>query len=76
MANTPWYVYKLRGEAGRSYIGATTNMERRLRQHNGLLKGGARSTRSDKHWVVEELRGPFANQSSALKAEYAWKHPR
>ena len=51
-------------------------MERRLRQHNGLLKGGARSTRSDKHWVVEELRGPFVDQSSALKAEYAWKHPR
>jgi structure-specific endonuclease subunit SLX1 len=51
-------------------------MERRLRQHNGFLKGGARSTRSDKDWVVEELRGPYPDQSSALKVEYAWKQAR
>ena len=51
-------------------------MERRLQQHNGRIKGGARSTRSDKNWVVEELRGPFVDQSSALKAEYAWKQAR
>jgi len=32
----------------RSYIGITTNIKRRLRQHNGLIKGGAKYTRNFK----------------------------
>jgi len=68
-----WYVYKLRGEAGRTYVGASTDVERRLRQHNGELAGGARSTRSDKNWKVEKVYGPFADQSSALSFEANWK---
>ena len=68
-----WYVYKLRGEAGRTYVGASTDVERRLRQHNGELAGGARSTRSDKNWVIEKVYGPFADCSSALTFEAKWK---
>ena len=30
----------------RTYVGITNNSKRRLRQHNGEIKGGARSTRS------------------------------
>lgn len=42
---TQWYVYLLVNENGRSYVGCTTDYTRRLRQHNGEIKGGARSTR-------------------------------
>ena len=68
-----WYVYKLRGESGRTYIGASINVERRLRQHNGELAGGARSTRTDTCWKIEKVYGPFTTQGDALSFEANWK---
>lgn len=41
-----WYVYILRCADGSLYTGITTDPQRRLRQHRGELKGGARYTRS------------------------------
>ena len=32
----------------RTYIGITTNIKRRIKQHNGLIKGGAKYTRNFK----------------------------
>lgn len=40
-----WWVYLLRCADGSFYAGIATNPERRLRQHNGELAGGARYTR-------------------------------
>lgn len=40
-----WLVYLLRCADDSLYAGVTTNMGRRLRQHNGELVGGARYTR-------------------------------
>ena len=36
----------------RFYIGVTTGTLRRLRQHNGALKGGAKATRAGRPWRV------------------------
>jgi predicted GIY-YIG superfamily endonuclease len=42
---TKWSVYLIYNvDAKRTYIGATTDVRRRLRQHKGELVGGARST--------------------------------
>jgi structure-specific endonuclease subunit SLX1 len=42
---TDYYVYLLKHEKlNRTYVGITNNLKRRLRQHNGEIKGGARST--------------------------------
>jgi len=40
-----WHVYLLRCADGTLYTGIATQPERRLRQHNGELAGGARYTR-------------------------------
>ncbi|MCL5435192.1 MAG: GIY-YIG nuclease family protein [Patescibacteria group bacterium] len=40
-----YYVYIVQCSDGSFYTGIATNLERRLRQHNGELKGGAVYTR-------------------------------
>jgi len=40
-----WHVYVLRCRDGSLYTGVARDVERRLRQHNGELAGGARYTR-------------------------------
>ncbi len=41
-----WYVYLVRCHDDSFYCGITTNLERRIKEHNGLLKNGAKYTRS------------------------------
>lgn len=58
----------------RTYVGATQDLERRLRQHNGELKGGAKYTKSQRPWRVVLVVCGFRNFSEALMFEWAWKH--
>ena len=76
-----WYVYVIQStvilpgrHAGDTYVGATTDPVRRLQQHYGVLKGGARCTSKSRPWVPRSLHGPYADRKSALRAEYALKH--
>ena len=62
-----------RQRPGRYYVGLTVAPERRLRQHNGEIKGGARSTRSWRPWAPRALYGPYEDRSEATKAERALK---
>ena len=41
-----WYVYLLQCSDGSFYTGVTTDIKRRLRQHNGEIVGGANYTRA------------------------------
>ena len=67
-----WYVYVLLCADNSLYCGITTNLKKRLKQHNGELKGGAKYTRG---------RGPCRyvyikkamNRSIASKLEYQFK---
>lgn len=68
-----WWVYVLQSETiGLTYTGATTNLKRRLRQHNGDLIGGARSTFRGRPWKVLHLEGPMG-KIDALQREYEIK---
>lgn len=69
-----YYVYMLQSNSNptHSYIGMTVNLDRRLRQHNGELKGGAKSTRKHNDWIYYGYK-EFNTLSEALKYEYYWK---
>ena len=41
-----WYVYLLQCSDGSFYTGVTTDLKRRVRQHNGEIVGGANYTRA------------------------------
>ena len=47
-----WWIYILRCSDGRRYVGASPDPERRLRQHNGEIAGGARFTQKRRPSVL------------------------
>ena len=56
-----------------TYIGATLDPDRRLRQHNGDIKGGAKATRKCREWQTVLRVSPFPEQRDALQFEWMWK---
>ena len=67
-----WHVYLARCADGTLYCGITTDLERRMAQHNGELPGGARYTRS-RGPVVLVASAPCTGRSAAAKAEWLVK---
>jgi uncharacterized protein YyaL (SSP411 family)/predicted GIY-YIG superfamily endonuclease len=70
-----WTVYLL-AAAKRTYVGITTDVARRLAQHNGERRGGARSTRAGRPWRVARRWGPFDSRGEALRVEHRVKQLR
>lgn len=62
------------GKPGFFYVGCTTDPCRRLRQHNGEIRGGGKWTAKWRPFVPRALYGPYKGRPQALKAEYALKH--
>ena len=58
----------------RTYVGVTNDVNRRLRQHNGCIVGGAKATRNGRPWNVWLTVEGFPTQKSSLQFEYMWKH--
>lgn len=60
-----------------TYVGATVNLERRLRQHNGEIKGGAHATTSKvkkgKTWKRVCHVSGFPDWTATLQFEWRWK---
>ena len=73
------YVYLLLATPNRNatYVGATVDLERRLRQHNKEIKGGAvaTSTRVIKGdtWIRAAYVQGFPDWQAALQFEWRWK---
>jgi structure-specific endonuclease subunit SLX1 len=71
------YCYLLATESEKTYIGATVDIDRRLRQHNKEISGGARAT------GIRVAQGEIWNRvcyisgipewKSALQIEWKWK---
>lgn len=72
------FVYLLLSSDNSTYVGATVNLDRRLRQHNKEIKGGAFATGAKvlkgETWIrVAHIEG-FPDWQSALQFEWRWKH--
>ena len=65
--------YCLLSEKGTTYVGFSTNVDRRLRQHNRELSGGAKATHGHTWKRICTVAG-FPTQQSALQFEWKWKH--
>ncbi|MGE4298087.1 MAG: GIY-YIG nuclease family protein [Desulfovibrionaceae bacterium] len=64
----PWYVYLMECADGTLYCGVTTDLARRVAEHNGGLPGGARYTRSRRP-VRLLASAPYPDRATACKAE-------
>lgn len=72
----PWYCYCIKTGNCRSYIGKTNNLDRRLRQHNEEIAGGARSTRGRGPWTYAFWVSGFRTEEEVLCFEWAMHHPQ
>lgn len=58
----------------KTYIGYTTDPQRRVRQHNGEIVGGARRTKAGRPWECVAVVEGFADNVAAMQFEWAWQH--
>jgi len=73
------YVYLLLATPLRdaTYVGATVDLDRRLRQHNKEIKGGAHATGAKvakgNEWIRAAHVAGFPDWQAALQFEWRWK---
>jgi len=70
-------VYLLLAGDNSTYVGATVDLNRRLRQHNKEIKGGATATgikvERGETWVRVAYVEGFPDWQAALQFEWRWK---
>ena len=74
---SPAFVYLLLCSDNSTYVGATVDLDKRLRQHNGEITGGAVMTTSKvkkgKSWSRVCYVSGFPDWRAALQFEWRWK---
>ena len=73
MKTTPWYLYIVECSDSTLYTGITTDIKRRIREHNSGY--GAKYTRGRGPVQLVHIR-QYKNRSDASKAEYNFKKLR
>jgi structure-specific endonuclease subunit SLX1 len=72
-----FYVYLLLSSDNSTYVGATVDLDHRLRQHNKEIKGGAHATSTKvlkgEMWIRACHVSGFPDWKSALQFEWRWK---
>ncbi len=58
-----------------TYVGITNNFEKRLKQHNGIIKGGAKATKKFEDWILGYYISGFNTKNSVLSFEWHMHHP-
>jgi len=77
MTTSTSYVYLLTSTNNATYVGATVDLERRLRQHNKEIKGGAHATSAKvskgETWTRALHVEGFPDWTAALQFEWRFK---
>jgi structure-specific endonuclease subunit SLX1 len=77
MKSTEFFVYLLVSTDNATYVGATVDLDHRLRQHNKEIKGGAHATSAKvakgETWTRVCHVAGFPDWSAALQFEWRWK---
>jgi len=72
-----FFVYLLESTDGSTYVGATVDLDHRLRQHNKEIKGGAHATSAKvaagQTWRRVCHVAGFPDWPAALQFEWRWK---
>lgn len=72
-----YFVYLLVSTDGATYVGATVDLNRRLRQHNKEITGGAHATGAKvakgETWTRAAHVSGFPDWQAALQFEWKWK---
>ncbi len=71
-ANPLWYLYMVENKFGQIYTGITTDPKRRIAQHRGLLKGGAKALKGKSPLIFRAVF-EIADKAKAARLEYAVK---
>ena len=75
--NKPSFVYLLEATNKSTYVGATVDLDKRLRQHNKEIKGGAVATSNKvvkgEQWTRVCHVAGFPTWVAALQFEWRWK---
>jgi predicted GIY-YIG superfamily endonuclease len=70
-----WKCYLLAttdGKTQKTYVGVTPDLDRRLRQHNGEIAGGAAATAGRRWERIGHVSG-FPDMRAVLQFEWRWK---
>lgn len=71
-----FYCYLIANANNTTYNGYTNNLKRRLRQHNGELCGGAKSTKNKGPWnYVFIITKPDWTKNEAMSLEWHIRYP-
>ncbi|XP_010558908.1 PREDICTED: structure-specific endonuclease subunit slx1-like [Tarenaya hassleriana] len=70
-----WCVYLIlsTNKPIKTYVGVTTDFSRRLKQHNGEIRGGAKASCAGRPWLCACIVHGFNGQSEASSFESNWK---
>ena len=71
-----WFSYMIYSpRSNKTYIGYTNAPKKRIKQHRGILSGGARTTSHSDDWeYVKIVKLP--GKKEALQFEWYWKHKK
>lgn len=74
--NKEWSVYVMLSDKDNwTYVGISTDVNRRLAQHNGQLPGGAKFTRAHRPWNIVAVYGGLS-KGDAMRLEALIKRRR